>query len=324
MRDYEQKLAELKKRQAKLETTNRDLAEQLKAERKLKEKLDAKGEKDFNDSQLQRALTIFNKFKSHIRQGLEDACPNPKSGEVSIVIDQPINVVNLFDKLHSSHVRAKTNKSNFAFLFDSLKTTNQSEDRMRIIKMWTAILKQTESTETMLSLESAIAPEISEDHHDHNNPKTLRDKDELGTLRPKDEGGPTRLFFSRAWDQVGNLEVQAVSVKKPNKIQPIENLNTKMSLKLFSRTRGGLFPEQDMTIEAFCEQSEDPNVTRNHVRAYYIAFGRLLAHAILLGPENRGPLTIAMGVLPDLLKNSELLSCCVNDGFLSIADTVHL
>ena len=176
----------------------------------------------------------------------------------------------------------------------------------------------------MLSLESAIAPEISEDHHDHNNPKTLRDKDELGTLRPKDEGGPTRLFFSRAWDQVGNLEVQAVSVKKPNKIQPIENLNTKMSLKLFSRTRGGLFPEQDMTIEAFCEQSEDPNVTRNHVRAYYIAFGRLLAHAILLGPENRGPLTIAMGVLPDLLKNSELLSCCVNDGFLSIADTVHL
>jgi hypothetical protein len=265
MRAVQQKLFEMKEHQAKLEMTNKDMAEQLQAERKLKEKFGSASEGDFKPDQLQQAKKSLDKFRRQVRLALSDACTTQSHGEIYLETSQNINVVSLFDKYYSEGTQSPV----FSTLFDRLAKPTQSDARFKVIKRWTALLILPENTNTLDTLETALA-EHDWDEHDR----------KPNTLRPKDEGGPTRFFFSRMWDQIGNLKVG--------------------TLELFARSRGGLVPQTDERVTAACKGSEN-DLAR--VKAYYIAFGRLLAHAILLHPEDNGPITIAKHVLPDLFKN---------------------
>jgi hypothetical protein len=282
MRAVQQRLHDLEKRQKDLENTNKDLAKQLKDLRELKEKFAATEEQDLNAIELRRAQASFDKFRHRVRLVLSDACPEPKRGQVHLTVSQDFKISQIFEKWYKEY---KIRINAYLYLFDPLDLPQQSEARLQVVKRWTAVLKLTEKRTVVWQLENAISEADS----------GLDDNDQKQrSLKPKDEGGPTRFFFSRVWDQVGNLTVHRIGKQRP--------------LELFELTQGGLMPQSDPFIENYCIGSEE---TLDCVKAYYTAFGRLLAHAILLPSEDHGPVAIASHVLPNLFKNSKFAPCLV-------------
>jgi len=73
-------------RQAELEATNRDLAEELKSVREMKERFGATGEVDFKPPELQKASEQFGLVKELARRSLDDAFSKRKGTEVYLLI----------------------------------------------------------------------------------------------------------------------------------------------------------------------------------------------------------------------------------------------
>jgi len=396
LRQVLKKLQEMKVYQTKLEKTNKDLAKRLKATQALKDRLKATAEEDYQPDQIQMAIAELESVKESTRRALYDACSKSDDVGVFLEIEQKIEIQALFDDFYSQFVKSK--KSDFSFFFDSLRNPTQSEARLQVVKKWTIIFKACENEATMREIEEAIEEEdIAEsDSEDDMQPIVEPDAghDKVGTTgqgvdgqkdqklqlsRPKDEGGPTRFFFSKIWDELVLLKVRLPGKKIP--------------LALFALKEAGLLPEEDDVIFQFfkppmppqnveshrggsqkrssssdsppetnsskslnaltqvekekkilddlkgsdaakllskgekekifeclkgCENIDDARLRLDEflrVKAYYIMFGRLLAHAMLLDPSDgdtkgkdsndKGSIPIGKKVLPDLLKNGE-------------------
>jgi hypothetical protein len=107
-----------------------------------------------------------------------------------------------------------------------------------------------------------------------------------------DEGGPTREFFSQVWAQLGNLSIE---------------LPGGSSFKLFEMEQGGWLPLKDEIFEHRLEKLPKPEREdyRDQIRCYFRAIGRMLAHCLLLSPNDFGPLVVPSHSLPLLYQSSE-------------------
>jgi hypothetical protein len=106
-----------------------------------------------------------------------------------------------------------------------------------------------------------------------------------------DEGGPTREFFSQVWAQLSDL-----SIKLPGG----------SSLKLFEKKQGGLLPLTDDYLEhRLAKLGPEREDYMDQIRCYFRAIGRMLAHCLLLSPNDFGPVSVPSHSLPLLYQSGE-------------------
>jgi len=100
-----------------------------------------------------------------------------------------------------------------------------------------------------------------------------KDEKELNkSYQAKDDGGPTEEFFHEVFSQIGSLKVNGIS--------------------LFEQTSGGYLPVSDDVLKYKAEKSSEGTLEK--IKAYYRAFGRMVAHRLLLSQ------TIESNCIPSL------------------------
>jgi hypothetical protein len=107
-----------------------------------------------------------------------------------------------------------------------------------------------------------------------------------------DEGGVSREFLNQVWLQLGDLRVE---------------LPGRTKVDLFEKTKGGLLPstnEELLQHQKYMDEAEADEF-KNRFECYYRAIGRILAHSILLSPEDFGPVPVASHALPLLYRSGK-------------------
>ena len=123
--------------------------------------------------------------------------------------------------------------------------------------------------------------------------------DNTEDMRARDEGGPTREFFTLVWKNLGNLSVLVKSKTKKN--EPYK-------INLFDSTPGGLTPLPDDFLEDRVKRAIDETHTNetlacimDRIKNYYRAVGIILFRAITSGN------IIAHYVMPNFYRNGTLV-----------------
>ena len=88
-------------------------------------------------------------------------------------------------------------------------------------------------------------------------PNLLVKKELTDEITAIDDGGPTREFFSRIFDQLGAIKVDKIA--------------------LFEMTKYGYMPVSDDKLESFSKDRE----TKDKIKNYYRAIGRIFAHCLV-------------------------------------------
>lgn len=127
-----------------------------------------------------------------------------------------------------------------------------------------------------------------------------------GDLQAKDEGGPTREFFNRVWNQLGDLEIFTPATA----CDDYEDCDDDPPrITLFERTACGYVPITDTVLKSRLNlwgiptEEQDQYVMK--AQSYFRAIGRMMAHCIFLAKKNYGPLPLASISFPKLLQESK-------------------
>lgn len=279
-KEERERVAKLEKEMQNLRKTNGDMANKLGAVQKVKAMLEATSkEKELNVPQTQHAQERFDQFLEEMR-GRLDKDEVVHELEVVITLREDFHITNLFETWYKGYTRMlipentilQCDPNHFGFLFSALK----GDDHMTYTQQW----QVQDQWRIQIEKENDLA-------------------DVQGTV---DQGGPTRFFFDRLWNQLADLEIR---------------LPGDEAIELFERSNGGLKPVTDDTITnqlnvAKILKQEDRETVESQVECYFRAFGRILAHCLLLRynfanedetPNMIGPLPIAQHVFPQIYMN---------------------
>lgn len=332
-RQYEQELEEMKEENEKIEKvmlTNEEQGRQLEQQKiqleklkgQLKEKLGDEQELDFTKGKRLQARKLFDEFLEQVKNNLEDVVAvNDQNKELGDLLEQ--------EKCSLEEDAAGDDeKMRFAMIVKQVQVGLEEEDADND--------EREESHVPIKQEERSFEEEEADDDNDSSLDGIAAEKDEKVFVRlavgksidlprlfekwytkaaggtfsflfdkleeskcsferlsvskrwhvddgvAKDGGGPTRAFFSKVWDQIGDLK----------------SGQERDSFHLFESTNGGLLPQTDEFVASKCKGDND---AFKRVHAYYRAFGRLLAHAILSSDN----VAISSHVLPCLLMNSK-------------------
>lgn len=225
-----------KERQETLQQINEELASKLGAEKKLKEKFGAlqSMEETLSPNQAQFAKTQYDVFREDILATLDrEHISNRKPLEPILPVSHGFNSIDVFQRWYNKFVHEGYGKldssldpETFGFLFASINVSKRKEVLLRQTELRSQLGK---TWEVMMINDTTLTEQIG---------RVIGfDVDDLET---KDKGGPTRYFFCRLWNQLGNLAIQL-----PQPDEDKKEGREKDYLRLFESCQGGLLPMTD-------------------------------------------------------------------------------
>jgi hypothetical protein len=271
----EEKLAKAEQEKKILERVNLDMSRTLEANKGLKELLKAQDEQELDDAKIPSMKEGCEEFYTFIRLPFKHYSASTQL-EVSQCFDLSILFSDWFRDFNASRTPSK---SNFAFLFASFP----DRDACALDNFWKVLSKW----DIHFPFDGLLAGSSKK-----------RTKQRLKTLEKEnqaiDEGGVSREFLNQVWSQLGNLGVELPG-------------GSRVALYGEIPTMGGLLPQTDEIFEDQLKYLDTAEAVefKNRIECYYRAIGRILAHSMLLSPEDFGPVPVASHALPLLYQSGK-------------------